>query len=157
MNGINVAKLSEEIQKNEGGLYLTKYFCDGIPHIGYGHNIQANPLDGYIEFYLASHGEITQDMADYLFDRDLTKAIEAAHAVIPVGTWFGLSPNRREVIIEMIFNMGLKSFLGFSKMLQAIIEGDCYKVASEMEDSDWFRNPLTTKRAKTMAWKWLEG
>lgn len=154
---INVARLTEQIQAHEGGLYLNVYPCDGIPHIGYGHNLQAKPLTGFIQFYLVQHGCITEEMADWIFDQDLTEAIEFAQRVTPVNVWNGLSSNRREVIIEMVFNMGILSYLGFSKMIKAMIEGNHTRVAAEMEDSDWFRNPLTTKRAKILARKWLEG
>lgn len=156
MSGINVAKLTEEIQAAEG--YSPDiYYLNGIPHIGYGHNIKANPLDGFIDFYLSEHGCITDEMGSYLFDRDFSEAADFAQHVTPVNVWRGLSPNRREVIIEMIFNMGLKSYLGFTRMMEAMIDGNHTRVVAEMEDSNWYRNPLTTKRAKKLAWKWLEG
>ena len=54
--------------------------------------------------------------------------------------WYRRLDNvRQDVIIEMIFNLGLPRFLGFKKMIQALREDDYPQAAIEMLDSKWAR------------------
>jgi len=48
-----------------------------------------------------------------------------------------LNQNRRRVIVEMIFNMGLGGVKGFKKMWKAIEAEDFEAAADEMLDSAW--------------------
>lgn len=48
-----------------------------------------------------------------------------------------LDPVRRDVIINMIFNMGLRKFYTFKKAIVAMKGGNWSKAASEMLDSKW--------------------
>ena len=50
-----------------------------------------------------------------------------------------LNQNRRRVIVEMIFNLGLGGVLGFKRMWGAIMAGDFKRAADEMIDSEWAR------------------
>ena len=127
-----------DLIKRHEGLSLTPYRCTTGHHtIGYGHNIDANPLTGYIDFYFVQNGHITEDMADYLLDQDIINAGAQAETYIP--TWATLSQARRYVIISMIFNLGIKGFLSFKRMRAAIDNNDFILAADEMEDSLWFR------------------
>jgi len=47
-----------------------------------------------------------------------------------------LSQVRDEVLMEMIFWHGMRGFLGFRKMIQALKSGDYERAADEMMDSD---------------------
>ena len=52
--------------------------------------------------------------------------------------WFRkLSTNRQEVIVEMLFNLGLKGLKGFKRMISAIKVEDWEDAAKEMLDSNW--------------------
>jgi len=48
-----------------------------------------------------------------------------------------LNEARARVIMNMVFNMGIQSVLGFKKMWAAIYEGNFNKAADEMMDSKW--------------------
>ncbi len=48
-----------------------------------------------------------------------------------------LNTIRREVIIEMVFNLGMTRFLGFKKLLDAIQKQDWERASSEMLNSKW--------------------
>ena len=52
--------------------------------------------------------------------------------------WFkSLNMPRQDVVLSMIFQMGLKKFKGFKKTIEAIRCGNFDKAADEMKDSDW--------------------
>jgi lysozyme len=52
--------------------------------------------------------------------------------------WFApLDPVRREVIIEMIFELGLVGFCAFKRLILAMERGDYVAAASEMLASKW--------------------
>lgn len=52
--------------------------------------------------------------------------------------WFpDLNHDRQIALVDMCFNLGLKRFLGFEKMLAALAQGDYEKAAQEMLNSEW--------------------
>lgn len=56
--------------------------------------------------------------------------------------WYAtLNPVRQTVIALMIFNMGLRRFQGFHKLIAAAEAGDVDGVVREMLDSDWAKPP----------------
>lgn len=143
-----------DLLKKHEGLSLEPYKCPtGHLTIGYGHNIEANPLTGYIDFYFVKHGCITQDMADYLLDRDIIEA--GRWAEFYMVNWSSLSHNRKYVIISMIFNLGLMGYLSFKRMRKAIDRCDFEAAANEMKNSVWHNQ--VGKRAIELEHMMLEG
>ncbi|MDB2704941.1 hypothetical protein N9Y67_00210 [Pseudomonadota bacterium] len=55
----------------------------------------------------------------------------------PFAWYRKLDSERQGVIVEMIFNMGLPTFLEFKRMIQALRGNDFDAAASEMLDSLW--------------------
>lgn len=78
---------------------------------------------------------ITLSEADVLFDHDLGTAILELAAAYPWTT--GLDSARQTVLVNMLFNLGLTRFRGFTKMLAAAEAGDYERAALEMMDSRW--------------------
>lgn len=151
---LRIDEIKDDLRKDEG-LSLKVYQCPaGKRTIGYGWNIEANPLPKFIEFYLAQHGEITLEMAEYLLDLSLTIAIESAKKIIPMKTWGALSLNQRAVVVEMIFNMGVGTFLTFKRFRQALNEGKLGDAVAELMDSDWYRG-VTNARARKLIKKFM--
>lgn len=151
---LRIDEIKDDLRKDEG-LSLKVYQCPaGKRTIGYGWNIDANPLPKFIEFYLAQHGEITLEMAEYLLDLSLSIAIESAKKCIPTKTWKALSLNQRAVVVEMIFNMGVGTFLTFKRFRQALNEGKLGDAVAELIDSDWYRG-VTNARARKLIKKFM--
>lgn len=126
--------LKNSLKKHEG-LRLKPYVCTaGKLSIGYGRN-----LDDV---------GISKQEAEILLDADIEVATESA---MQYSWWRGLSPNRQDVIIEMIFNLGLTRFLGFKKTIQAIVDEDFVEASVQMLDSKWADQ--VGKRAITLAEK----
>jgi len=103
------------------GMRLRAYRdSEGVWTIGIGRNIETRGL--------------TEEEVYYLFDNDvLTHTIEAQK--LPV--FDKLDPVRQDVLISMVFNMGLPRLLGFRKFLGALEERDWPGASREMLDSRW--------------------
>jgi lysozyme len=114
--------LREQLIKHEG-LRLKPYLdTEGIPTIGVGHNLNEG---------------ISLAVAMFMLDDDISKhthELERAHPVVK-----GLDQVRRDVLINMAFNLGVSRLSGFRKMWRAIHDEDWERAADEMMDSKWAR------------------
>jgi lysozyme len=128
--------LKSSLKKHEG-LRLKPYRCTaGKLSIGYGRN-----LDDV---------GITKEEAEILLDKDIAVCKREARRF----GWFEeLSSERQDVIVEMIFNLGMSRFLGFKKTIQAIMDKDFEEAAAQMLDSKWARQ--VGQRAITLSSKML--
>ena len=112
----------EQLKEDEGfrgGVYQCS---EGKNTVGYGRNLDDNPL--------------TKREALYLLNNDLDKISRQA-SKFPFYRY--LTPNRRGVIIQMIFTMGESRFNGFRKMITALSRKQYGIAADEMLDSKWHR------------------
>lgn len=125
--------LIESIKVGEGKR-LKPYRCTaGKLSIGYGRN-----LDDV---------GITDEEAEYLLMHDIERA-EKDTEKLPC--YKKLNQTRKDVLIEMVFNMGLPRVLGFKKMLAALDAGDYSEAANQALDSKWARD--VGERAKRLAY-----
>lgn len=60
----------------------------------------------------------------------------------------GLDDIRKNVLIDMRFNLGPNRFRQFKKMIAAVRKKDWQQAAEEMKDSNWYRQ--VGKRAKNL-------
>lgn len=96
---------------------------------------------------------ITKQEAMVMLRNDLVRVNMELRSAIKV--FEGLSENRRLVLIDMCFNLGLHRFLKFKKMLAALEKREYDQAADEMLNSRWARQ--VGKRAKRLAQKMREG
>jgi len=114
--------LKEKLKRHEG-FQGEMYRCPaGRWTIGWGHQIQIPCI-------------VSRQVADLLLDEDIHRA---EFEYISLG--WTLDPARKDVIVEMIFWMGLTGTLNFKKMCAAIVQEDWNKAADEMVDSQAARN-----------------
>lgn len=113
--------LSQMIARHEG--VKSKMYVDtmGVPTIGVGRNLRDVGLREY---------EI-----QYLFENDLNEAKLLARAHI--GFFDTLSQVRQDVLVDMIFNMGIGEVLCFREMLNALRLEDYQSASFEMLKSHW--------------------
>ena len=83
---------------------------------------------------------ISEKEADYLLGNDIAQIV--SDLSIHIATWEELSKARKEVFIDMCYNLGLPRFLKFKKMLAALEKGDVAEVATQMMDSKWARDDV---------------
>lgn len=118
---IDLDKLANELKRDEGFKGKAYQCTAGRLTVGYGHNIQDNPIPEHI--------------ASKLLDHDIGVAIRGCELL----DWFyNLSPVRKRVIINMMFNIGKGRLLGFKKMIAAIKASDWDEAANQMQDSNWY-------------------
>ena len=114
---IDLNKLTNELKRDEGLRLKPYYDTMGVLTIGYGRSLEKG---------------ITEAEATYLLSNDIQSAIEDASKF----EWFeGLSPVRKHVILNMIFNLGLGRFKTFKKMIRAIEISYFKRAALELLDS----------------------
>jgi|SRR3990167_1005917 len=125
--------LKEALLRDEG-IRLTVYNdTRGIATIGVGRN-------------LVDRG-ITEEEAIWLLENDI---LDCEEKLIKHLEWTGeLDPPRREVLLNMIFNMGIGGLIKFQKMLAALKERKYALAAKEMLNSLWARQ--VGNRAKRLA------
>ena len=91
----------------------------GVLTIGYGRNLERG---------------ITKEEAEFLLLNDLKIS---KHEAKRMGFYEGLTDNRKDVIVEMIFNLGLTRFKNFKKTIGYINQANHSAAADEMLDSKW--------------------
>jgi len=97
----NLRKLIKRFE----GCSLIPYKCPaGRTTIGYGWNVEFNPLPPDIDAHLKEHGSITKAMAEELLDLAIEWSIEDCRHLYPKFDTF--SENRRNALTDMAFNMG---------------------------------------------------
>lgn len=78
---------------------------------------------------------ISEDEAMYMLRNDLSRCMIEARGALPF--FDTLLDARQDVIINMVFNLGLTKFLRFKKMIKALEDKNYDKASEEMLDSKW--------------------
>lgn len=138
--------LIQRITRHEG-LRLTPYVdTTGNFTIGYGHKITECEAQSWVN-------GITQDTADDMLDGDVVKAQAELSEALP---WTSeLSNIRWQVLVEMVFQMGITGLLKFTTMLRYAQQGNDEGVAHSMLGSLWHEQ--TPARCEELANLWLNG
>ena len=125
-------RLRDDLIRHEG-LRLKPYRdTEGVLTIGVGHNLAEG---------------ISEHIAMLMLDDDIqrhSEELERAHPVVNL-----VGEVRRDVLINMAFNLGVSRLSGFRKMWAAIHAKDWYIASAEMLDSKWARQ--VGKRATELA------
>ncbi len=96
----------------------------GFLTIGIGHCIDARV-----------NGAITQRVSRELFEDDVARCTASARANFE---WVDqLDPVRQDVIVMLVFNMGVGGVKGFKKMIEAIKQQNWTQAAWELSNSQW--------------------
>ena len=128
----------EQIKKDEGHRGRPYKCTAGATTIGFGRNLDANPL--------------TEKESEYLLRNDLESVYLEAKTL---SFYSGLNSVRQDVIINMIYNLGLSRFLKFKNFIKALREGYYVLASIEMLDSLWARQ--VGSRATNLAKQMKEG
>jgi lysozyme len=140
--------------KAEEGLRLSPYLCTaGRLTIGYGHNMDAKPLEGDTAATYASTGMITRDQAERLLVEDATPSLAVARKL--VRNFDALTPNRQAVLAEMVYQLGPAGAMAFRGTRKAIEAQDYAAAAAGMLASKWAKQ--TSARVKRLAQRMLKG
>jgi lysozyme len=132
--------LKKRIKDHEG--YSDRPYFDhlGFATIGYGHRI--TDKDEFKE-----GAQYPKEKLLELFEKDFEKALMGCDQL--VGHIVELHQEAKNVITEMIFQMGTQGVRNFAKTLLCLEEKDYKGAAREMLDSKW--NVQTPKRCQSLA------
>ena len=135
-----MSRLLKSVKEHEG--YRNKVYLDSLGKrtVGVGHLC--------VEDFWVDDREYSEDMLMNILKDDLKNAIEGAERLLK-GCRI-LDSLAREIVIEMVFQLGETGVSKFKNMLKALEEGPDYKTAAtEMLDSRWAKQ--TPNRAKKMS------
>ena len=129
-------KLIQQLKRHEG-YRQNAYRCPaGKVTIGYGYNLEANPLHlSSLEINHAHKSGMDKIEAERLLKLMVSRIIDQLEVAIPFINQLG--PTRQDVLINMTYNLGLAGLLKFKKMLAAVKSGQYEKAAEEMLNSKW--------------------
>lgn len=113
-------RIVKSIKKHEG--FRSRMYLDtvGVPTIGYGFNLKTIELPKPVaELWLAYEIEKhEEELERFDFYHDLDRV-------------------RKDVLLDMHYNLGDSRFRGFQKMIQALENHNYNEAAKEMLDSKW--------------------
>ena len=126
---MNYLSLKLRIKKNEG--FSTLPYKDQLGNytIGYGHLIRKKEITLFKK-------KLTKSFFQNLFENDFKIALEDYKKHF---NKFSFSQNIKELIIEMIFQMGIQNVLTFKKTLRHIKKNNKFLASLEMMDSTWYK------------------
>lgn len=112
------------------GFSPTVYECPaGYPSIGYGRNLKFYPLSDSEQKRLMENKGLDEDIASEW----LRARLVDIYFVVRYEPYFvNQSPQRQAAMLDMIYNMGMKSFNEFKKFQQAMIAKDYSLAAKEL-------------------------
>ncbi len=130
--------LKSRIKKNEG--YSKHPYKDQLGYytIGYGHLIRKN------ENYFFTN-KYNKKYFDKLFDFDFNRALMLYYKFLHKKNH---TKKDKELLIEMIFQLGIQGVLKFKKMLFFLNKKQKYMTCLEMIDSLWYKQ--TPKRVESL-------
>lgn len=124
--------LRERIERHEGRRTVPYKDTEGFLTVGVGRCIDKVPF---------SHDEI-----DLMLTNDIKRAKQGAESFV---VYEFLNETRREVLIEMVFQLGRNGVSKFKRFLAAALAQDWQRAYDELLDSKWARQ--TPNRAKELA------
>ena len=132
------SQLKSRIKKNEG--YSNQIYYDqvGKPTIGFGHLIKKREKFLHQKKYSKKH-------LSKLFENDFSSALSDFNKSYKANS---LSKNSQEVLLEMIFQLGIRNCLKFKKFNKSLKKKLPHMAALEMLNSRWYAQ--TPKRVEKL-------
>ena len=138
---MNMDRLLESVKKHEG--YPNKVYLDtlGKRTVGVGHLC--------VEDFWEDDKEYEESFLMEILEKDLQEAITNANALMDKHDCGDIDDQAKEIIIEMVFQLGMTGVSKFKNMWKALAEKNYIGASYEMLDSRWSKQ--TPNRAKAMA------
>ena len=126
---MNYLSLKLRIKKNEG--FSSRSYKDQLGNytIGYGHLIRKKEI-------VLFKKKIKVSFFQNLFENDFKTALDDYNKHFRK---YSFSQNIKELIVEMIFQIGIQNVLSFKKTLRHIRKNNKFLAALEMMDSIWYK------------------
>jgi lysozyme len=135
-------KLIDRIVAHEGSKRFVYQDSLGYWTAGIGRNLDPRSQKG-----------LTIEEQHYLLNNDIKSCIKDLSA-IPV--YIMLDEVRKEVLVELVFNMGIARVLKFKRMIAALQDHDYTNAVEELQDSLWAKQ-VQPARVKDLSYRLLHG
>lgn len=126
------------IEFNEGFRDRVYKDSEGIETIGIGRNLRTYPFSEYEkEKYTNSNGEIVyhrEDARQWVAER-----VNEIYDDIVGESWFVDVFPRKTIVIDVIFNIGLRGWNGFKKTKAHLADYNFGLASLELADSKWYK------------------
>jgi lysozyme len=139
---MNIEQLKETLKVDEGVVYEIYNDHLGYPTFGIGHLVlESDPEHG------AEVGTpVSEDRVDECFEKDVETVIEDCKKLHD--GWDGYPEEVKQIVANMMFNMGLTRLSKFKRHNAALQSGDWKEAAKEGRDSRWYKQ--VTNRAERL-------
>ena len=136
--------LKKRIKLNEG--FSSKPYKDQLGYltIGYGHLILSNEK-------ILLKKKIHKKELEEIFEKDFKKALYNFNTKLK---HFTSNKKEADLLIEMVFQLGIKGCLKFKNLLKNMRKGNKHLVCFEMMNSLWYKQ--TPYRVKTLVKNFLK-
>ncbi len=139
---MDINKLKETLKIDEGVVYEIYNDHLGYPTFGIGHLV----LEGEPEHGLSVGTPVTEERVDECFERDVEYVLNDCRVLHED---FDNYPEEvKQIIANMMFNLGRTRLTKFRKHNAALQEGDWKTAAIEGRDSRWYKQ--VTNRAERL-------
>lgn len=139
---MNIDKLRRQLEIDEGVVYEIYLDHLKLPTFGIGHLV----LKSDPEYGLPVGTPVSKERVHQAFDGDVEIAINECKILYP--QWEGLPEEVKQILVNMLFNVGRPRLSKFVKMNAAIANRDWKEAAKEGRDSLWYRQ--VTNRAERL-------
>lgn len=131
---------AKDLIKEAEGFRGIEYICPaGYPTIGYGRNLKTNPLSSseLAKCFRTQDGKLSVN--ELVANEWLTQEVAKIASECEGKEWFEyLGFERKGVVIDMIYNIGMSKWNGFKKCQSALTEKNFGTASLELKDSKWY-------------------
>jgi GH24 family phage-related lysozyme (muramidase) len=141
---MNRENVYDQLKVDEGVVYEIYLDHLGYKTFGVGHLVlESDPEHGY------DVGEpVSVERVKECFDRDLDLSISECVALYGMSEWEQFPGEVKEILVNMMFNMGRTRLSKFKKMNAHLLCGEWSSAAVEGRDSLWYKQ--VTNRAERL-------
>ena len=129
---IDINKLKETLKVDEGVVYEIYNDHLGYPTFGIGHLV----IEGDPELGAPVGTPVSESRVNECFERDVVSVIEDCKKLHD--GWDGYPQEVKQIIANMMFNMGRPRLSKFKMMKAAVDARDFNAAADQMVDSKWY-------------------
>lgn len=137
--------------------YRDRIYKDTKGHntIGYGFNIDEPGVAQLIPQSVTDGlRPITPQESDAVYNVLYQKAQNDAINFVGKDKFAALPPEKQAILTDLAYNLGPNKLGGFVKFKDAVLKGDNLRAASELKDSEWYKQ--VGNRGKHHVLKWAE-
>ena len=139
---MDISKLKDQLIIDEGVKYETYLDHLSLKTCGIGHLCREDEP----EYDLELGAEISEDRVTELFEQDIQTVIQDCKKVYD--DWDNLPEEVKQIVANMMFNLGRPRYSKFRKHIQAVMDGNWQESANQMRDSRWHKQ--VTNRAERL-------